>query len=105
MPRPLVEFEDGSVIESHSRESLRYRKGDHSALVAVYFERGWFKRGSIIDLSDLEKWEKAPKGASAKISNAQRWEIVARTLEYFARAGYKCRTETMKVVFAEGHEP
>jgi hypothetical protein len=87
-------FPDGSSIDWVDRETLRYSKGEYSALVWCDFGEGFFSSERIIRTDSLLNWEKAPQGESPMISSVWKQTILSRVANYYDSHGKKYKFES-----------
>jgi hypothetical protein len=87
-------FNDGSSVDWVDKETLRYTKGEFSALIWVDFEPGFFSAGRIIRSFSIAKWEAAPVGSTDEIDTESKEEIINKIKLYYKSINKKCRVES-----------
>lgn len=82
MPAKSVSFENGVVITTEDKETIRYEDGGKVALAWVDHEPGFFKRGRIIRLSSLEHWKNSSCQDQRRISDEDQRKIIEMITRY-----------------------
>ncbi|MBR7745035.1 hypothetical protein [Undibacterium baiyunense] len=85
--------ENGSTVEWIDKETLKYSKDGFQVLIWVDFEPGFFKRGRIVRLSSMEKWNEANDPNDLIISAVAKDEILTALDQYFNLRNEKWRIE------------
>ncbi len=88
-----MNFLDGSLVQWVDKETLRYSDSDHTALIWVDFEPGFFTGGRVIKASSIAKWESCPSNESCDISDEIKMQIISKVTKYYDKYKVKYRIE------------